>query len=233
MNTILRSTLSTFLVAAVLATPLARAQDDEDMPDGDVDIREQKKKPPPPKKDPPKKTEKAPPKKDPTKKPPVDDEDGILTGDPTPPPAPPSKKVEPPKPPPVAVDDEDEDMPGGDVDRVREPVAPRAPATVIDDEDEDLPPRAATPEPVVAAPQVPRKASTDDAEARLVVTPPRRTVEPEVPEVPEDGEGAPTGLIVGSAIGGALVLAAGAGVGGYFLFTSLQPTGATITVSPR
>ena len=118
-------------------------------------------------------------------------------------------------------------MPGGNVDRVKEPVAPRAPAAVVDDD--DLPPRAVASEPAVVAPQVPGEAPAD-VDPPAVVTPPRRAVEP---EVPEDGEGPPTGLIVGSAIGGALVLAAGAGVGGYFLFTSLQSAGATITVSPR
>jgi hypothetical protein len=41
------------------------------------------------------------------------------------------------------------------------------------------------------------------------------------------------GLIVGGAIGGALVLAAGAGVGGYFLFTSLQSAGVTVIVQPK
>jgi hypothetical protein len=60
---------------------------------------------------------------------------------------------------------------------------------------------------------------------------PRRSIQDV--EEPGESEGAPTGLIVGGAIGGALVLLAGAGVGGYFLFTSLQSGGVTVIVQPK
>ena len=54
-RSIVHSALAATLSFGIVWAPAARAQDDDDMPDGDVDIIEQKKKPPP-KKDPPPKT---------------------------------------------------------------------------------------------------------------------------------------------------------------------------------
>jgi hypothetical protein len=125
-------------------------------------------------------------------------------------------------------------MPGGDDDldepppRAKEPVAPREPAPARQIVDDDLPSRPA-PATTVETPRV-----VDD-ETPAVAVPGtavvRRTVEDV--ESPGEPEGPPMGLIVGGAIGGALVLAAGAGVGGYFLFTSLQSAGVTVIVQPK
>jgi hypothetical protein len=224
----LTSSLAAVLSFGLLAPPAVLAQDDDDMPDGDVDIIEQKKKPSP-KKDPPKKAPEKPAEKPKPKKPPPKAEDDILTGDPLPA-VPPPKKA----PPPPAVskdvmpegdddDDEDEDDDDEPPSRVPEAVGPTQPVHVREVVDDDLPARARVPEtqPVVDEAPVPVPAAVM----------PRRSVQDV--EEPGESEGAPTGLIVGGAIGGALVLLAGAGVGGYFLFTSLQSGGVTVIVQPK
>jgi hypothetical protein len=120
-------------------------------------------------------------------------------------------------------DDEDEDDDDEPPSRVPEAVGPTQPVHVREVVDDDLPARARVPEtqPVVDEAPVPVPAAVM----------PRRSVQDV--EEPGESEGAPTGLIVGGAIGGALVLLAGAGVGGYFLFTSLQSGGVTVIVQPK
>ena len=226
----LTSSLAAVLSFGLLAPPAVLAQDDDDMPDGDVDIIEQKKKPSP-KKDPPKKAPEKPAEKPKPKKPPPKADDDILTGDPLPS-VPPPKKTPPP--PAVSKDvmpegddeDDDEDDEDGDDEppaRGPEAVVPAQPVHVREVVDDDLPARAREPvkQPVVDEAPVPVPAAAM----------PRRSVQDV--EEPGESEGAPTGLIVGGAIGGALVLLAGAGVGGYFLFTSLQSGGVTVIVQPK
>ena len=227
----LTSSLAALLSLGLLAHPAVLAQDDDDMPDGDVDIIEQKKKPAP-KKDPPKKAPEKPAEKSKPKKSPPKADDDILTGDPLPA-VPPPKKA----PPPPAVskdvmpegddeDDDDEDDDEGEDEppaRGPEAVVPTQPVHVREVVDDDLPARAREPvtQPVVDEAPLPVPAGAM----------PRRSVQDV--EEPGESEGAPIGLIVGGAIGGALVLLAGAGVGGYFLFTSLQSGGVTVIVQPN
>ena len=47
MTTSLTRALAALLSVTLVAATSVRADDEDDMPDGDVDIREQKKKPPP------------------------------------------------------------------------------------------------------------------------------------------------------------------------------------------
>jgi hypothetical protein len=134
---------------------------------------------------------------------------------------------------------DDDDMPDGELDPVKAPVPSRSP----EPQNDTPPPKApATPSSADEATDDDDAADNDadDDDERVEKPPvaapprgvgePRRSLEPEAAD--EDAE-PPTGLIVGGAIGGALVLVAGAGVGGYFLITSLQTAGATITVAPR
>ena len=230
--------LGLILSCGVLFAPVVSyAQDDDDMPDGDVDIREEKKKPgkpAPPKKDPPKKTEpsaepkKVEPKKDPPppkkvepKAAPSDEED--LTGD--------NKPATPARAPDandVLVDDDD--MPGVEPTPVRSPVreAPKVITLPTRRLDDDEPPRREVVNPARAPDPEP-----DDAEVtRTNPTPARSLDEPAKQD--EESEGPPGALIVGGAIGGAVIVLAGAGIGGYFLFSSLASGGTTsVTIVPN
>ncbi len=250
------------LASAVLWTPLSRAQDDE-MPDGDADLVEKPKKKDPPKKDPPKKEAKKPKKEEPKKdepkpepkkpepKPPADDDDDLLTGD-----DPPPRTAPPPKEPPpkkgadplienVLVDEDEDDLPAGSTGaRTREPVKEERaplPTTALDADDppsrtdrsvnvrgdDDLPVDG-------AAKKAAERAPVGDANDGDGNDGDMKSIEVNPIDEPDESEGAPTGLIVGGAIGGALVLLAGAGVGGYFLVQSLSGGGGgTVTINPR
>jgi len=50
---------------------------------------------------------------------------------------------------------------------------------------------------------------------------------------PTEGEGLPSGVIVAGAVGGAVLVLAGAGVGGWFLVQAIQPQAGTVTLTPR
>lgn len=231
--TLLHRSLALALSSLVVLAPVARAQDDDDMPDGDVDIQEEKKKPKKqPKREPPKKAEQKaepPPKKEPApkkepKRAPGDDDD-ILTGDDAPAP-----KVAPKTTPAVSTNDllvdDDDDMPATPPPKAEPKPAPKVitlPARTLDDEPPVRtvvdPARNPDPEPGDDIPEAP-------------VRPARSLDEPAPAD--DESEGPPTGLIVGGAIGGAVLVLAGAGVGGYFLFNSLQNAGSTtVTIVPR
>ena len=228
----LNKCLGLILSCGVFLAPIARAQDDDDMPDGDIDIQEEKKKPKKatPKKDPPKKAAEPLKKADPPakkaepKRTPSDDDD-ILTGDDAPKP---KTTTRAPSLNDVLVDDDD--MPGGSAPAVKKAEPKREPTRVITLPtrrlDDDEPPRREIANPARApAPQ-----PGDDIPE--TVTPVRRLDE----TAPDDdeSEGPPAGLIVGGAIGGAVLVLAGAGIGGYFLFSSLADSGTTsVTIVPR
>lgn len=224
--------------------------------------KEEKKKDPPkkkeePKKEPKKETKKKDePKPEPKpepKEPPKrggDDDDALPAGDDDILTAP--KQEEPKKDPPatkadpkadpkadllsdVLADDDEDDLPA----RPREaPKAERAPLASTPLDDDVVPSR--TDRSVNINSDVEVKGADDDAARRVDDDAPRapRTstatvVDTEIEE-PDETEGAPTGLIVGGAVGGALVVLAGAGVGGYFLVQALASGGTgTVVVTPR
>lgn len=255
----LESAIAIACAALLIVAPMARAQDDE-MPDGDVDLvekpkpkkkepkkddkrKEEKKKEEPkreepkreePKKEPPPKREE--PKKEPKTEPkraPVDDDDDILTGGESGAKIAPrgdGKAVEPKAP----DEDEDEDE-GGGKSRLLQTVE-EGPAPVTDED--DVPARPT--KPLVVEDDEPSKAIVpvaDDEEPPPVIKPGEGDVveiEPSRAEVPdeEDDGGDNTWVIAGATAGGLLLLA-GAGVGGFFLVDALTPKTGSIVVTPR
>jgi hypothetical protein len=203
------------------------------------------------KKDEPKPEPKPEPKEPPKRGNDNDDDDALPAGDDDILTAP--KKEEPKKEPPakkadpkadllsdVLADDDEDDLPA----RPREtPKAERAPLASTPLDDDAVPSRTdrsvninsdvdASADRAAKVDDAPARAVDDDA-PRAPRTSTATVVETEIEE-PDETEGAPTGLIVGGAVGGALVVLAGAGVGGYFLVQALASGGTgTVVVTPR
>ncbi|MCC7070744.1 MAG: hypothetical protein IT383_05440 [Deltaproteobacteria bacterium] len=244
--------LAVLCASLLLCAPLARAQDD-DMPDGDVDIVEKPKKKDdkkaPPKKEEKKKEQKKeekkeekkkepPPeekKKDDKPKAPIDDDSDILT-------VPADEKKAAPKPADKPADktpdkpDEDDDEGGSRL------ISTDAPASVIDDD--EPPPRASTSRSTAS----PVASPIDDGPMDDEDPPPPPTAEHEgdregerpavatietKPEVPGEAEDGASGWVIAGATGGGLVLLAGAVAGTWFLVDALSPKVGSLTVTPH
>lgn len=255
----LQRILSVSTALAFLCAPAVRAQDD-DMPDGDVDIIEkpkpkkrEKKKEEPKKEEPKKEKAKEEPKpkeepkkrepKEPKGKPAPSDDDDILTGGDTgariaPKPG---DKAAPPPPPPVV---EDEDEGEGGRTRLLKAIEEGPPPVV--EGDDDVPARA-KPLAIDDSPiedDVPVVGDSADEGGKPPVVAPAEGDEPSdttVVDTPPTGDerggldedsGDTTWVIVGATAGGLLLLA-GAGVGGFFLVDAITPKTGTVTVTPR
>jgi hypothetical protein len=237
------------VMAAFLVVPASALAQNDDMPDGDVDIvekpkpkkekkkeeKKEKKKeeaPPPKKEEPPPKKEEPPPKKE----------------------EPPPKKEKPGKKP-AASDDDDiltdtgagaviggaagagagAAAAGAGTPPVVAPLDPDAGARVILSGDE--PPMATPPvedePPAKPIEDAPADAPADTMPAGTGDPSSTKTIETHAEE-PDDASGGYTPWIVAGAAGGGLLLLAGAGVGGFLLINALtsQPSG-TVTVTPH
>ena len=254
IHTMMKHLVASACAALLVAAPALRAQDD-DMPDGDVDIiekpkprkkprRERKEEPKreeqkreEPKREEPKREEprKEPPKREaPPKDVPSDDDDILTDGSSAVKIAPREEKAEPPPPPPPPEDTGKsrvlqaiEDGPAPEVVDDDVPARP----IITDDVEDDVPAR-----PIISdADEAPRERAViapvaedgdgDDIDTKVSDTAPER------PTYDEDS-GDSTWVIVGAATGGLLLLA-GAGVGGFFVVDALTPKTGTITVTPR
>jgi hypothetical protein len=96
---------------------------------------------------------------------------------------------------------------------------------------------SATSQPSTEKPSRADASGDDDPPRRVLVdvpVPPSRvrTLDGAIEE-PAATEGLPSVVIVGGAVGGAVLVLAGAGVGGWFLFQALAPPGGTVTLTPR
>lgn len=241
-----RSLLAT---ALLLSTAVLADDDDDDMPDGDADLAEKPKKVVPKKearKEAKKEPRKAQPKKEQEPEQPQpggsdskgrdddDDDDDILVDEPVAP----VKKPEVRSAPPADIEDStlDEEPPVRAREAVKEGRS-SLPTRRLDDEtppidtersvdgESQSPPRSTQPE---------RPTPKDNGDREAVKPKPKmHTIDSPVSE-PDEAEGAPTGLIMASAIGGVIVVLAGAGVGGYFIVQALQTTATgTVVITPR
>ena len=235
------------LATALLLSTAVLADDDDDMPDGDADLAEKPKKVVPKKearKEAKKEPRKAQPKKEQEPEQPQpggsdskgrdDDDDDILVDEPVAP----VKKPEVRSAPPADIEDStlDEEPPVRAREAVKEGRS-SLPTRRLDDEtppidtersvdgESQSPPRSTQPE---------RPTPKDNGDREAVKPKPKmHTIDSPVSE-PDEAEGAPTGLIMASAIGGVIVVLAGAGVGGYFIVQALQTTATgTVVITPR
>ncbi len=213
----MQRTTAAACAALLLLAPMAHTQED-DMPDGDVDLVE---KPRPPKKaEPPKES---PKKKRERKSEPTDDD--VLSREQS------GVKIAPRVDAPPVVADDAEDDAEDDAGASRLVVPVKA------DTDADVPARPQQPTPLkdkvfeVVKDSEPEEARlpvltpADDGEDFIEIAP-----SPALPSDPD--EAGSTWLVVGAAAGG-LVLLAGAGVGGYFLVEALVPATGSVVVTPR
>ncbi|OGQ15377.1 MAG: hypothetical protein A2138_10215 [Deltaproteobacteria bacterium RBG_16_71_12] len=221
--------------AALVCAPLARAQDD-DMPDGDVDIVEKPKKKEE-KKPPAKKEEK---KKDDKRKrdAPIDDDSDILTVPAEGKKAPPAKPADKPSDKPGAGSDDGDDDVGG-----RRIISGDAPATVLDDDEPPARPAPTKPTarplaspiddgPIEDEPEAPPAHATPGEEGGAAAAAAVTTVETK-PPVPDQADDGTSGWVIAGAAGGGLVLLAGAVAGTWLLVDTLTPKTGALTVTPH